>query len=389
MTVTSDLAKYLAWSQLVCSGLTRFDDKPENYFAWNASFTNTIEGLDLKAGASRTVINPEDVPQVQISTTTICVKSANGRVHREPLSEPIKNYRSRNRIDEEADQTLADYMRKMLTNRKVFSANSLPGTTEEKTETTLEKVTPGDWVLIKAIKKKNWSSPRYDWEIEIMDAFQGHNLTLDDTLQQQLLIEGTKLVKFSLKPAGLTTTFTSRLVKSSSYQEHPIFRAMQLKMFQYDTFRRHARNYIEPVIMHKWKKAQDGMLEQLSEQQNVILGGDLRALAPTGASGAELQSLCMCLRDPHCKSAKFGSYSMMDLKSNTIIDRSWFKSAKFGSYSMMDLKSNTIIDRSWFKNPCLLQTGKGMTNKRILKNESTPSDLITGVISQCNYALYT
>ncbi|KAF0046093.1 hypothetical protein F2P81_002622 [Scophthalmus maximus] len=64
------------------------------------------------------------------------------------------------RIDEEADQTLADYMRKMLTNRKVFCANSLPGTTEEKTETPVEKVTPGDWVLIKAIKKKNWSSPR-------------------------------------------------------------------------------------------------------------------------------------------------------------------------------------------------------------------------------------
>ncbi|KAF0037914.1 hypothetical protein F2P81_010788 [Scophthalmus maximus] len=58
-------------------------------------------------------------------------------------------------------------------------------------------------------------------EIEIMDAFQGHNLTIEDALQQQLLVEGTKLVKFSLKPTGLTTTFTSRLAKSS-YQEHPV-----------------------------------------------------------------------------------------------------------------------------------------------------------------------
>ena len=46
---------------------------------------------------------------------------------------------------------------------------------------------------------------RYDGEIEIMDAFQGHNLTIDDTLQQQLLVEGTKLVKISLKRTGLTT----------------------------------------------------------------------------------------------------------------------------------------------------------------------------------------
>ncbi|KAF0023438.1 hypothetical protein F2P81_024068 [Scophthalmus maximus] len=95
-----------------------------------------------------------------------------------------------------------------------------------------------------------------------------------------------------------------------------IFRAMHLKMFQYDTFRRHARNYIEPAIVHKWKKAQGGMLEQLSEQQNVILGGDLRA-------------------DLHGHSAKFGTYSMMDLKSNTIIDLQLVQSNEVdGSYHM-------------------------------------------------------
>lgn len=47
--VTSDLAKYLARSQLVSSGLTSFDDKPDNYLSWKGSFINTIEGLDLKA----------------------------------------------------------------------------------------------------------------------------------------------------------------------------------------------------------------------------------------------------------------------------------------------------------------------------------------------------
>lgn len=38
--------------------------------------------------------------------------------------------------------------------------------------------------------------------------------------------------------------------------------------------------YIEPAIVHKWKTAQDDILEQLSQQQDVILGGDLRADSP-------------------------------------------------------------------------------------------------------------
>ena len=55
---------------------------------------------------------------------------------------------------------------------------------------------------------------------------------------------------------------------------------MQLKMFQYDTFRRHARTYIEPAVVHMWKTAQEGMMETLRQQERVILGGDLRADSP-------------------------------------------------------------------------------------------------------------
>lgn len=91
---------------------------------------------------------------------------------------------------------------------------------------------------------------------------------------------------------------------------------MQLKMFQYDTFRRHARTYIEPAIIHTWKTVQDSMMEQLSQQESVILGGDLRADSPG-------------------HSAKFGSYSMMDLRSNTIIDIQLVQSNEVGgSYHM-------------------------------------------------------
>lgn len=66
------------------------------------------------------------------------------------------------------------------------------------------------------------SPDRHDTKIDIMDAFISHNLTIDDTLQQQLLVEGTKLVKFSLKPTGLTTTFSSHFSRSSPLQEHHV-----------------------------------------------------------------------------------------------------------------------------------------------------------------------
>ncbi|XP_038155640.1 uncharacterized protein LOC119792876 [Cyprinodon tularosa] len=47
---TYDLARYLARSQLVTTGLTSFDDQPMNYWAWKSSFKTAITGLDLSAG---------------------------------------------------------------------------------------------------------------------------------------------------------------------------------------------------------------------------------------------------------------------------------------------------------------------------------------------------
>lgn len=45
-----DLAKCLARNQLVTTGLSTFDDKPENYWAWKSSFKSAIAELDLTAG---------------------------------------------------------------------------------------------------------------------------------------------------------------------------------------------------------------------------------------------------------------------------------------------------------------------------------------------------
>ncbi|RXN37835.1 hypothetical protein ROHU_001681 [Labeo rohita] len=48
-TNVSEVARYLARRELINSGLFKFDDRPENYWAWKSSFVNAIEGLHLSA----------------------------------------------------------------------------------------------------------------------------------------------------------------------------------------------------------------------------------------------------------------------------------------------------------------------------------------------------
>lgn len=44
-----DFAKYLARRELVTTGLNIFDDKPESFRAWQSSFFNATQGLELTA----------------------------------------------------------------------------------------------------------------------------------------------------------------------------------------------------------------------------------------------------------------------------------------------------------------------------------------------------
>ena len=60
------------------------------------------------------------------------------------------------RHDEEREETLADYMVKK---------QSVPG---EPVEESLKTVKPGDWILIKVIKKNNWSSPRWEDPYQVL-----------------------------------------------------------------------------------------------------------------------------------------------------------------------------------------------------------------------------
>lgn len=64
------------------------------------------------------------------------------------------------------------------------------------------------------------------------------------------------------------------------YQYQQVFNAMNLQLFRYETFRRRARLFIEPAIVHQWKVTQDNTLERLTQEQKVIFGGDMRADSP-------------------------------------------------------------------------------------------------------------
>ena len=89
-------------------------------------------------------------------------------------------------------------------------------------QTVFITVPRGATIHIQDIALHYLNPDRYDTEIEMIDAFRGHNFSIGDTLQQQLLAEGTKTVKFSLEPTGLKAIFSRHLVGQSPDLGHPI-----------------------------------------------------------------------------------------------------------------------------------------------------------------------
>ncbi|XP_078127041.1 uncharacterized protein LOC144531030 [Sander vitreus] len=103
-------------------------------------------------------------------------------------------------------------------------------------------------------------------------------------------------------PAGnLHLSAAVYLSGASFIKIEKVFKAMKLQLFRYETFRRHARSFIEPAVIHHWKVTQDVNLQRLSQEEKVNLGRDMRA-------------------DSTGHSAKYGSYTTMDRQSNTVVD---------------------------------------------------------------------
>ncbi|XP_077379511.1 uncharacterized protein LOC144020186 isoform X2 [Festucalex cinctus] len=118
-------------------------------------------------------------------------------------------------------------------------------------------------------------------------------------------------------PAGNVHLSAAVYLSGASFiQLEKVFKAMKLQMFKYETFRHHVRCFIEPAVIHHWKVQQNEILQRLSEEGKVILGGGMRTESPG-------------------HSANYGSYTMMDLKTNTVVDLQLVQSNEVGSSDHM------------------------------------------------------
>ncbi|XP_056439643.1 uncharacterized protein LOC130376789 isoform X1 [Gadus chalcogrammus] len=119
-------------------------------------------------------------------------------------------------------------------------------------------------------------------------------------------------------PAGNLHLSAAVYLSGASFLKiEKVFKAMKLQLFRYETFRRHAKSFIEPAVIHQWKVLNDLNLQRLSQEEIVILGGDMRADSPG-------------------HSAKYGSYTMMDLHTNPIVDIQLVQSNKVGGSTHME-----------------------------------------------------
>ncbi|XP_038158943.1 uncharacterized protein LOC119795164 [Cyprinodon tularosa] len=157
-------------------------------------------------------------------------------------------------------------------------------------------------------------------------------------------------------PAGdLQLSAAVYLSGASFWKIARVFDAMQLQTFQYDTFRRHARAFIEPAVVHQWKTSQEATLQRLSQQGKVILGGNMRADSPGN-------------------SAKIGSYTIMDLSRGTVLDIQLLQSIEVGGIYQMEKeglrRSLELLESRGVTPDCLVtdrhpQVQKFLTDKNI------------------------
>ena len=81
-----------------------------------------------------------------------------------------------------------------------------------------------------------------------------------------------------------------------------VFHSLNCATITRKTFFRHQKSFLQPAINFTWEKEQETLINQLIiKKEALVLGGDGRADSPG-------------------HSAKYGSYSIIDLKQNKVVD---------------------------------------------------------------------
>lgn len=67
----------------------------------------------------------------------------------------------------ECEMDIVDYMIKMLKNKGIINVNRMPDESlPQQDDEAL--ILPGDWILIKAVKRKNWTSPQWEGPYQVL-----------------------------------------------------------------------------------------------------------------------------------------------------------------------------------------------------------------------------
>jgi len=104
------------------------------------------------------------------------------------------------------------------------------------------------------------------------------------------LPEGNLLLSASILFSGASFAKVSR-----------VFSAMNISSISQSTFYDHNKKLLQPTIISLWNDTQKQLLDWLSQRPGeIVLGGDMRADSPG-------------------HSAKFGSYTVMELRSNRVL----------------------------------------------------------------------